>query len=117
MSRAMSASDFYLLPPEKQLPYFLNFLRNGKSKDKSPFPCKVNLRGRGTVALGSTKNTITGVEIRGEFIIINLKNRAWGQQKYEVLFHAGKAYCRIPTQKDGKDIPGIGINPEFTIEV
>ena len=57
MSAKMNASDFYLLPPQEQLPAFLKFLRNGKSEDKSPFPCKVTLRGRGTVALGSSKNT------------------------------------------------------------
>jgi len=76
MSAGMNASDFYLLPPQEQLPCFLSFLRNGKNKDKSPFPCKVTLRGKGTVPLGSSKNTITGAQIKGEFIVISLKSPA-----------------------------------------
>ncbi|OGD72577.1 hypothetical protein A3K29_00290 [Candidatus Collierbacteria bacterium RIFOXYB2_FULL_46_14] len=107
----MNASDFYLLPPQEQLPCFLSFLRNGKNKDKSPFPCKVTLRGKGTVPLGSSKNTITGAQIKGEFIVISLKSPAWGQQRYEVFFYNGKPYCRIP------DAQGRGIDPEFTLEL
>jgi len=111
MSAKMRASDFYLLSPQEQLPAFLTFLRDGKSKDKSPFPCKITLRGQGTVSLGSSKNTITGAEIKGEFIVISLKSPAWGQKRYEVLFYKGKPYCCIP------DALGRGIDPEFTIEL
>lgn len=107
---AFSSQDFNLLPGEKQLPAFLTFLRKGKSEEKSPFPCKVTLKGRGTVSLGISNNTIRGAHIVEEFIVITLKTAAWGKQKYEVFFYGGIAYCRIP------DAPGRGLTPEFIIE-